>query len=139
MRVATIFLILTPSLVAGAEIPLPILDVHLHTMPPGEFLPFSPPPSECALPEKFPAVDPRQSMGLPAYMKTKEPYCAQVLRPAQSEEELIDWTVERLERYNIFAVAIGSAETLATWAERAPGRIIPAGGPENPAAPDKRL
>ncbi len=138
MRFVSTFLILIPSLALGSELPPPIIDVHLHTKPPGEFLPWSPPPSECALPESLPAIDPRQSMGLPAYMKSKEPDCAQVLLASQSEEELIARTVERLERYNIFAVSTGSAERLARWAERAPGRIIPAGEPENPAAPDEK-
>lgn len=138
MRSVATFLILISLPALGAELPPPIIDVHLHTKPPGEFLPFSPPPSECALPGTLPAVDPRDSTVLPAYMKTKEPYCERVLPPAQSEEELIAGTVERLERYNIYAVSTGSAERLATWAEHAPGRIIPAGGPENPVAPDEQ-
>lgn len=138
MRFVSTFLILIPSLTLGAELPPPIIDVHLHTTPPGEFLPWSPPPSECALPESLPAIDPRQSIDLAAYMKSKEPHCAQVLLASRSEEELIAQTVERLERHNIFAVSIGPAERLATWAERAPGRIIPAGGPENPAALDEK-
>lgn len=139
MRFLTILLTLVSTAALGAELPPPIIDVHLHTKPPGEFLPFSPAPSECALPEKLPAVDPRQSMRLPAYMKTKEPYCAQMLPAAQSEEELIARTVERLERYNIFAVSTGSAERLATWEKHAPGRIIPADGPHNPMAPDEEV
>ena len=123
---------------ASADPAPPIIDVHLHTAPPGEFLPVSPLPSECALPERLPAVDPRQSTDLPTYMKTKEPHCGKVLPPVESEEELIAQTVERLERYNIFAVSTGPAERLATWTRHAPGRIIPAGGPEDPTAPDEQ-
>ncbi len=137
MRLVATFLILLALPAFGSDSPPPILDVHLHTTPPAEFLPFSPLPSECALPERLPAVDPRQSGGLAAYMKAREPYCAQLLPPAQSESELIAQTVERLERYNIFAVASGPAERVALWAEHAPGRIIPAGVPRNPAAPDR--
>ena len=137
MRYATALLILLSSQAAAGESPPPILDVHLHTKPPGEFLPFSPLPSECALPESFPAIDSRGSTGLPEYMKSKEPHCGRLLPPAKSEEELISRTVERLEKYNIYAVATGSAETLASWTKHAPGRIIPAASPENLAAPDE--
>jgi len=137
MRFFTTFLVLISSPALGAEVPPPIIDVHLHTTPPAEFLPFSPLPSECALPERFPAVDPRQSTVLPAYMKIKEPHCGRILQPVESEEALIAQTAERLEKYNIFAVSAGPADRLKTWAERAPGRIIPAGAPENLMDPDE--
>ena len=138
MRCLTTFLtLMTFSPVFGSEPPPPIIDVHLHTKPAGEFLPWSPPPSECAWPESLPAVDARQSIGLPAYMKAKEPHCAQVLVASQTEAELIAQTVERLERYNIFAVSTGPAARLAAWEKQAPGRIIPAGRPEDPAALDE--
>ena len=136
MRFAAALSVLLAWPALGSGPPPPILDVHLHTTPPGEFLPVSPLPSECALPERLPAVDPRQFAGLPAYMKTKEPYCARLLAPVQSEEELVVQTVERLEQYNIFAVASGPPERIAMWSEYAPGRIIPADGPQNPLAPD---
>lgn len=55
--------------------------------------------------------------------------------PSGSPEKLMGRTVERLERYGILAVATGPAEPLATWDERSPGRIIPAGGPDDPTDP----
>jgi predicted TIM-barrel fold metal-dependent hydrolase len=130
-------LILLASPVLGSDRPPPIIDIHLHTTPPGEFFPFSPLPSECALPESLPAVDPRESVSLPAYMKLKEPYCGRILPPAESEEAFIAQTLARLERYNIIAVSSGPAERLASWAERAPGRIIPAGMPQDPTNLDE--
>lgn len=107
----------------------PIIDVHLHTIPPEDLLAHrATAPVECALPALIPALDvAADSIGdlAGSYFRQRLHGCGRLLEPATDEADLIRRTLELLERYNITAVASGPLPTVKRWQTAAPNRIIP--------------
>ena len=119
-------LVLVASCAAGPEElelsqeeTLPIIDVHLHaaSLRGYESLPVS----VCANPTDFPPVfDPHESS------RSQFVSCPEPLLSPMTDQELMERTLEALERHNIVAaVTSGSLEYVERWKEAAPDRIIP--------------
>ena len=98
----------------------PIIDMHLHAVTLGEFGGGAP---NCADPRstEYPGVDPRERITLDRVMT-----CSKWLPAAASDEALMKESLERLERFNIWAVTSGDLDRVTAWRAAAPARIIPA-------------
>jgi hypothetical protein len=114
-------LALTVGLAAQADPPR-IIDMHLHALP-ADFN--GPPPSMmCVHTRTFPALDPRDSWGEVFTRGLAESGCERVLRSPETTEEVMERTLEVLERRNIVAVASGPLELVGRYEDGAPERII---------------
>lgn len=106
---------------AQGETPPPIIDVHLHALP-ATF--FGPPrqPMCPSPPTQFPAFDPRTPW--PEFFASTSPCDNPIFSPT-TDEEIMQETLEILERRNIVGVTSGPAAVVSRWHESAPDRIIP--------------
>jgi uncharacterized protein len=99
----------------------PIIDVHLHATTLRNFGGGSP---NCADPLtiEYPGLDPKQGITFDRVMT-----CAKRLPAAASDQALMRESLERLERYNIWAVTSGNdLERVTAWRAASPARVIPA-------------
>ncbi|MFH0841190.1 MAG: amidohydrolase family protein [Bacteroidota bacterium] len=107
-----------------AKKPLPIIDIHVHSisigsMQMGDLCPW--------FLEDMPGTDPKTGMSFPS----KD--CVDPLKPAKNDEELSKAFLETIERLNITAVVFcDNPEMLYRWKKAAPGRIIPGIGVSTP-------
>ncbi len=105
-------------------IPLPILDIHVHTMKvnPSWASPMCP-----WFLENMPGADPGEKN--PLFMSAT---CKDPLQPARSDEEMQNEVIKRIREWNMTIVAFGDATVLHKWVNAAPkGRIIPGIGISN--------
>jgi uncharacterized protein len=122
-------LTLTPLLVlllvpAVAEERLPILDVHLHAVPADHL---GPPPRAMCTPMPSPAWDPARPYRELFDSLAKEPPCPDPVWSPMTDEEMMDQTIEMMNRLNIVGVLSGpDPDRIAAWMAAAPGRFIPA-------------
>lgn len=100
---------------------LPIIDMHLHAHTLSMY--GTPPPSVCTNDQDilFPGLDPREPV-TPQRVKS----CPRPLAAPASDEDLLNATLDRLERHNIRAVTSGPLDHVSKWHAADPGRIIPA-------------
>lgn len=103
--------------------PLPIIDIHVHSMSMGSFQMGDLCPWFL---EEMPGTDPKTGMSFPS----KD--CVDPLKPAKNDDELTAAFLETIERLNITAVVFGDAKMLYRWKNAAPGRIIPGIGVSAP-------
>ncbi len=101
------------------EEPLPIIDMHLHAFPVEDYTPL--PVETCPDPTDYlPAFD------LHEKTRFELTSCAEPLLSATSDSELMERTLEELERYNIIAaVTSGPLESVRRWKQAGQERIIP--------------
>jgi predicted TIM-barrel fold metal-dependent hydrolase len=118
-------LLSAPALLA-AEVPLPVIDMHLHAEPIGTYGP--PPVAICAPYVTWPAHDPRDAAGLYAMRFIKEPNCEKPLWSPTTDEALMKDTLAALDRRNVYAVTSGPPADVARWRAASPSRVIPALG-----------
>jgi uncharacterized protein len=111
-----------PSLLAAAQAPPPILDMHMHARVADHYGP-SPPPL-CAPFERMPFWDPAESIETGLTFGDAPP-CEHPVLPARTDEEVLSETLAIMERHNIYGVLGGSPELVARWMAAAPGRFIP--------------
>jgi hypothetical protein len=97
---------------ASAQQP-PIIDAHLHAGP------ASSAGTMCAHPVELPSEFPPKSDGSG---------CAQPLRPASTDAELLNQTLAMLGKWNITAITSGPPAHVHRWKEAGQERIIPALG-----------
>lgn len=107
--------ILIPLLLLGCETfaqrPLPIIDMHLHAQD---------------APDPTRQLSNRLCLPVTVYGVT-DPTCADPLLPPSTNEEMVEQTVEILERRNIFGVISGyPLERVHRFVSAAPTRLIPA-------------
>jgi uncharacterized protein len=115
-------LLLAPLGLHAQERP-PILDVHLHA---GAADSQGPPPLGMCTPiESFPVMDSRISYQETFLSLFKEPACPDPVWSPMTDQELMEETLEVLERLNIIGVVSGPPEYVAAWREHAPHRLIP--------------
>lgn len=98
----------------------PILDMHMHARTAAFY--GAPPVPICAPVERMPRWDQRKPMwqdGSPAP-------CSTPLMSPLTDDELLNQTVEIMERRSVVGVLGGSPELVAEWMKAAPGRFIPA-------------
>lgn len=108
---------LTP---ATAQDQLPIIDMHLHIR---GVTSFGGPMTVCTNEQNvhFPGLDPREPITV-----QRTSVCDSPLPSASNDTELMEKTIEMLERYNVFAVTDGTLDELDQWSAESPKRIIPA-------------
>ena len=136
-RVAIGMLLVVACPVTAQERP-PIFDVHLHA--PRADAQGPPPLAMCTPQTEWPGWDPATPYG-PVYMDlVKNPPCDDPLWSPETDEEVLDGTLEVMERLNVFGVLSGEDQGLqAEWTRAAPGRFVPGaiiGGPAGWLPPD---
>lgn len=105
-------------------IPLPILDIHVHTMKvtPSWAAPMCP-----WFLSNMPGADPGEKTSFFVNATCKDP-----LQPARSDEEMLNEVIKRIREWNMTIIAFGDAEVLHKWVKAAPkGRVIPGIGISN--------
>lgn len=110
---------------AWAQNPSPILDVHLHAEPLGDWRASA----ICAPFEEWPAWDPAEypsyeSFFTEVYLQGRA--CDEPLWASETDEELMRHTIEIMDRRNVYGVLSAAPEHVAAWSATAPGRFIPA-------------
>lgn len=112
-------LLLLPLPIGSQSVAPPILDMHMHARTAAFY--GAPPIPICAPVERMPRWDPRAPMwqdGSPA------PCSAPLMSPL-TDDELLNQTVEIMERRNVVGVLGGSPELVAAWMKAAQSRFIP--------------
>lgn len=109
------FAILIPLLLLGTETfaqrPLPIIDMHLHAQD---------------APDPTRQLSNRLCLPVTVYGVT-DPTCADPVLPPSTNEEMVEQTVEILERRNIFGVISGyPLERVHRFVSAPPTRLVPA-------------
>jgi uncharacterized protein len=107
---------------AGAA--LPIIDVHLHAAAATDQGP--PPLAMCTPIAEFPAWDPAGSYGEAFMGMFKNPPCDDPVWSPMTDDEVMQQTIEVMERRNIIGVVSGPPDRVARWRAEAPDRILPA-------------
>jgi len=107
---------------AQAEIPLPVIDMHLHAL---KFDAQGPPPLGVCTP--FPAMprwDQRQPYADRWFDTYKNPPCDDPVWSAMSDEELIQRSLADMVAHNVYGVLSGPADRLDAWMAAAPERFL---------------
>lgn len=124
MVIAAVLWVSAPA--AQAQIPPPILDVHLHALPvseTGEAAAIA----ICAPFEEWLAWDPAQQSYDDYFSRyTQGTACDDPVWSAETDGEVMRQTIEVMERRNIYGVLSGPPERVEGWRSTAPGRFLPA-------------
>ncbi len=106
---------------AHAQQRLPIIDMHLHAYTADGN---GPPPLGLCVPllPYVPPLDPGRDVFTPV---AKDPPCPDPIWSPMTDEEVMEQTIEVMERRNIVGVLSGPPERVLRWSEAAPGRFIP--------------
>ncbi len=101
----------------------PVFDVHLHALAAdGE----GPPPLGMCMPiEEFLAWDQREPYGAAFMRLLKQPPCEHPVWSPATDDELMQKTVEVMQRNHVYGVLSGTLERVAAWREAAPDRFVP--------------
>ena len=112
----------------------PIIDMHLHPTPADGN---GPPPMGLCVPvvSQVPHFDPRDDYDDVFIQAFKEPPCSDPIWSPETDEAVMEQTIEVLERRNIVGVLAGPVERVREWVRAAPERFIPAADPENNGVP----
>lgn len=107
------------AVAAGAQEPLPIIDVHVHALPVNGQ---GPPPVAICAPM---AYLPTATTGS-AYPKAwQEPACDDPIWSPDTDAALMSGTIEVMNRLNVYGVLSGTPARVTEWVEAAPsGRFI---------------
>jgi uncharacterized protein len=98
--------------------------MHLHAMSADQQ---GPPPLAMCTPMKFPAWDPSGPYGRTFMARQKKPPCPDPVWSPETDAELMNQTIEAMNRLNIVGVLSGpEPDRVAAWMAAAPGRFIPA-------------
>jgi hypothetical protein len=120
-RYAVALLLALPTPAIG-QVPAPVIDVHLHSLPANSQ---GPPPLALCLPTTtLGAASSGSSWGAQMLSANRSPGCADPIWSPETDEELMEATVAIMERRNIIGVTSGVRREM--WQERAGERIIPA-------------
>lgn len=103
-----------------AQDPLPIIDMHLHALPAAQNGP--PPTAICAPPTEMPAHDPSKPWPMAFVKWLKEPDCDNVVWGPDSDQGVMDQTIDILKKHNIYGVTSGTL--LADYKQNGGDRII---------------
>ena len=102
---------------------LPILDMHLHAMPADAQ---GPPPLAMCTPMQLPVWNPERSYAESFMSMQKNPQCPDPVWSPETDEEIMNQTIEVMERLNITGVLSGNEPgRIANWMAEAPDRFIP--------------
>lgn len=122
--IAYIFFIMSVTSLYTQE-RLPIIDIHLHALAADIYGP--PPLAICTLVDAFPVWDTVQPYADVFMALHKQPMCDDPVWSPMTDDELMNGTIEIMERNNIIGVLVGThyPEKVGAWMEAAPGRFIP--------------
>jgi uncharacterized protein len=116
-------LCLLPTSVAAQQ-RLPILDMHLHAVAADHL---GPPPVATCTPMPFPAWDPNRPYRESFSALHRTPPCPDPVWSPETDHELMNRTIDVMERLNIVGVLSGEEpDRIAAWMGAAPDRFIPA-------------
>jgi predicted TIM-barrel fold metal-dependent hydrolase len=102
----------------------PILDVHLHALAAQQF---GPPPLAMCTPMTSAAWDQREEYRSVVATMWKKPSCADPVWSPMSDDELMNDTIEVMNRLNIIGVLSAfEPDRTAKWLAAAPERFVPA-------------
>ena len=122
----------------GQERPPPVLDMHFHSL--GAAAQGPPPLGLCLPMEALPTVETGAAWGEAFMAFQKNPQCPDPVWSPETDEELMERSLEIAERHNVIGVTSG--DRLPEWLARAPDRIIPgvlfSGGPDSPSVDSLR-
>ncbi|HSG58641.1 MAG TPA: amidohydrolase family protein [Woeseiaceae bacterium] len=109
---------LLPALALAGQ---PVIDVHLHALP---YTHQGPPPVAMCTPLEMPVWDQRVPYAETFMTLLKEPACDDPIWSPTSDEELLQRTLDELERHNVYGILSGPPEFVARWADAAPNRFL---------------
>ncbi|MCH5372653.1 MAG: hypothetical protein JJ992_01650, partial [Planctomycetes bacterium] len=114
---------LIPALSLAEGAPPPVIDMHLHAIP----IDFHGPPPQtiCAPYLTFPAWDPKNSYSGTFGKYGDKAGCGKPIVSPMTDDEVMQDTLEALDRFNIFAVTSGPMQRVEKWRQASPRRIIP--------------
>jgi predicted TIM-barrel fold metal-dependent hydrolase len=136
---AAVVLVLTSSCPHAQEMPPPIIDMHLHASRIADFalLAGAPPIPHCVPMTNDPI--PESGRRVPETFRSRHLPCHATWSP-MADDEVMESTLEIMERRNIFGVVSGTH--IARWFKAEPERVIPglsfAGGPDAPTVDSVR-
>lgn len=112
------------ALVAQAQKPLPVIDMHLHASSADEN---GPPPLGLCIPmvRYMPSFESSQQWTAAFLAGLKSPPCSDPIWSPLTDEALKIATIEVLQRRNIIGVLSGPPERVLDWFESAPDHFIP--------------
>lgn len=102
--------------------PPPVLDMHLHALAADGQGP--PPVAICTPIDPFPTWDPAKPYGAMFMDMLKNPPCEDPVWSPETDEELMQRTIEVMRRNNVYGVLSGTPERVAAWREAAPDRFL---------------
>ena len=122
--IVPLILVLQYPATVAAQDREPILDVHLHAFAADQQGP--PPLAMCTPIDPFPAWDQNRPYSETFMTMFKEPPCPDPVWSPMTDDELMNQTIEAMNRLNIFGVLSGpEPDRIATWMAAAPERFIP--------------
>lgn len=122
MRITILLPVVLFAITGFAQNKLPIIDMHLHALPAA--LNGPPPTAICAPPEEMPVHDPAKSWAEGFNQYLKNPKCENAVWGPVTDKEVMDNTLEILEKNNIYGVTSGSL--IDDYMSVGGDRIIPA-------------
>ncbi|MGB5556081.1 MAG: amidohydrolase family protein [Flavobacteriaceae bacterium] len=108
-------------IIGKAQENLPIIDMHLHALPASQNGP--PPNAICAPPETMPLHDPARPWAQHFGEWLKNPDCETAIWGPETDQAVMEQTLEILEKHNIYGMTSGSL--LDDYIKNAENRIIP--------------
>lgn len=138
MTIATVFASSTAAPADGHQ-PPPIIDMHLHALQMDRHFLGPPPHKICAPFDVFPAIEAGEDYGKVFANYADESGCKVSTTSPMTGDELMQQSIEALEKYNVYGVTSGPMELVEKWRTAAPNRIIPAIDfwlPAEPATPE---
>ncbi len=106
MRITILLPVVLFAITGFAQNKLPIIDMHLHALPAA--LNGPPPTAICAPPEEMPVHDPAKSWAEGFNQYLKNPECENAVWGPVTDKEVMDNTLEILEKNNIYGVTSGA-------------------------------
>lgn len=121
MKTFIVCLVLGFTTVVTASDRLPIIDMHMHGYVAGMM---GPPPLAVCTPFVFPAWDPARPYGELFMDLSKRPRCDDPVWSPETDEALMNETIEVMERLNIIGVLSGTPEIVKEWRAASPDRFL---------------
>jgi uncharacterized protein len=119
---AIVAVVATLVIPLAAQLPEPIIDVHMHALAADAQGP--PPLGMCAPFPEYPAWDPATPYGDLFIARFKKPACADPIWSPTNDDELMQQTLAIAERRNIIGVLSGPAARVEAWVKANPRRFI---------------
>lgn len=121
MRPLFVLFMTVLCVIVNAQEKLPIIDMHLHALPASQNGP--PPNAICAPPQEMPLNDPATPWVQTFGEWLKNPPCENAIWGPDTDQKLMDQTIEILQKHNIYGMTSGSL--VDDYIEKAGTRIIP--------------